>query len=59
MYKALAVSDYCDIRYHIPSRLVVTLNVQMEKTERIQYRAALADTGAVHCQSITKLYEEL
>ena len=51
MYKILVRShlDYCDIIYHIPSRqtrLGVTLNALMEKTERIQYQAALAVTGA-------------
>ena len=41
--------DYCGIIYHIPSRQTqvgVTLNALMEKTERIQYQAALAITGA-------------
>ena len=49
MYKALVRPhlDYCDIIYHIPSRQTqlgvgVTLNALMEKTERIQYQAALS-----------------
>ena len=51
MYKALVRShlDYYDIIYHIPSRqsqVGVTLNALMEKTERIQYQVALANTGA-------------
>ena len=51
IYKALVRShlDYCDIIYHIPSRQAqvgVTLNALIEETERIQYEAALAITGA-------------
>ena len=51
MYKAFVRSnlDYCDIVYHIPSKQTqvgVTLNAQMEETERIQYQADLAITGA-------------
>ena len=63
-YKAPVRSylDYFDIIYHIPSRPIQvgeTLNALMEKTERIQYQAALAITGAWQgsCRSI--LYEEL
>ena len=64
MYKALVRShlDYCDIIYHIPSKqsqLGVTLNALMDKTERIQYQAALAVTGAGQGSCISKLYEEL
>jgi len=64
MYKALVRShlDYCDILYHIPSvqtQFGVTLNALMEKTERIQYQAALAVTGAWQGTSRSKLYEEL
>ena len=54
--------DYCDIIYHIPSgqtQFGVTLNALMEKTERIQYLAALAVTGAWQGSSHSKLYEEL
>ena len=51
MYKALVRPhlNYCDIIYHIPSRptqFVMIIDVLMEKTERIQYQAALAGTGA-------------
>ena len=47
MYKALVRShlDYCDIIYHKRSRQIqlgLILNALMEKTERIQYQAALA-----------------
>ena len=66
MYKALVRShfDYFDIIYHIPSHqnqppLGVTLNLQMEKVERIQYQAALAISGAWRGSSCSKLYEEL
>ena len=64
MYKALVRShlDYCDIIYHIPSRqtrLGVTLKALMEKTERIQYQAALAITGVWQGSCRSKLYEEL
>ena len=64
MYKALVRShlDYCDIIYHIPSKqtqLGVTLNALKEKTERIQYQAALAVTGAWQGSCRSKLYEEL
>ena len=66
MYQALVRShlDYCHIIYHIPSHqkqstLVVTLNLQMEKVERIQYQAALAISVAWRGSSCSKLYEEL
>ena len=64
MYKALFRShlDYCDIIYHITSRQTqagVTLNTLVEKTERIQYQAALAITGAWQGSCRSKLYEEL
>ena len=52
MYKALVRShlDYCDVIYHIPSithqpPLGRTISSLMEKVERIQYQAALANTG--------------
>ena len=64
MYKALVRShlDYCDIIYHIPSHqnqppLGLTINLQMEKAERIQYQAALAISGAWRDSSCSKLYE--
>ena len=63
MYKTLVRShlDYCDIIYHIPSRqnhLGVFLNTLMERTERIQYQAALTITGAWQGSNRSKLYEE-
>ena len=66
MYKTLVRFhlDYCDIIYHKPSYqnqppIGVTLNLQMEKVERIQYQAALAISGAWLGSSRSKLYEEL
>ena len=66
MYKTLVRShlDYCDIIYHKPSYqnqppIGVTLNLQMEKVERIQYQAAFAISGAWLGSSRSKLYEEL
>ena len=64
MYKVLVRShlDYCDIIYHIPSiqtQSGVTLTDLMEKLEKIQYRAALAVTGAWQGSTRSKLYEEL
>ena len=64
MYKSLARShlDYCDILYHIPpvqTQLGLTLSDSMEKTERIQYQAALDVTGAWQGSSRSKLNEEL
>ena len=66
MYKALVRPhlDYCDIIYHKRSQqnqppLGVSLNVIMEKAEKIQYQAALAVTGAWHGSNRSKLYEEL
>ena len=64
MYKALVRShlDYCDIIYHMPSsqtQLGATLTALMEKTEKIQYQAALAVTGAWQGSNRSKLYEEL
>ena len=60
MYKTLVPShlDYCDIINNIPSRQTqrgVTPNALMEKTERIQYQAELAVTGAWSSYSKTKL----
>ena len=66
MYKALVRShlDYCDIIYHIPAKLNpppigLTLSTLMEKVEQIQYKAALAITGAWRGSSRAKIYEEL
>lgn len=66
MYKALVRShlDYCDIIYHEPPRLNQppigkTLTSLMAMTERVQYQAALAVTGAWQGSNRSKLYEEL
>ena len=66
MYKALVRPhlDYCDIIYHIPSRLNpaplgMTLNSVMEKVERIQYQSALAISGGWQGSNRAKLYEEM
>ena len=64
MYKALVLShlDYCDVIYHIPSKLdqfAVTLNYLTGKVERIQYQAALAITGAWQGSNRSNLYAEL
>ena len=54
MYKAFVRPhlDYCDIIYHIPSKInppqLSTFDPLMEKLERVQYQAALAVTGACH-----------
>ena len=48
-YLSVPILTIGDIIYHIPSRqsqLGMTLNALMGKTERIQYQAALAVTGA-------------
>ena len=66
MYKALVRPhlDYCDIIYHIPSimhqpPLGRTLNILMEKVERVQYQAALSITGAWQGSSRSKIHDEL
>ena len=66
MYEAIVRShlDYCDIIHHIPSKihqlpLGMTLNILMEKVERVQYQAALAITGAWQGSCRSKIYEEL
>ena len=62
MYKALVRShlDYCDMIYHIPAtQQGSTLHSLMESVEKIQYRAALAITGAWQGTCRFKLYEEL
>ena len=56
--------DYCDVIYHIPHltnpfESSITLNTLMERTERIQYQAALAITGTWQGTSRNKLYDEL
>ena len=66
MYKALVRPhlDYCDIIYHEPAiinppPLGLSLTIQMEKVEKIQYQAALAVSGTWQGSSRTKLYEQL
>ena len=66
MYKALVRShlNYCDTIYHIPAsnsqiNLGVTLNSLMEKVERNQYQAALANTGTWQGTNRSKFCEEL
>ena len=46
--------DYCDIIYHQPNNGSLS-----QKIGSIQYKAALAITGAIHGTSRTKLYSEL
>ena len=67
MYKSLVRPhlDYCDIIYHIPQLVHppsegggITLNYLMELTEKVQYQAALAVTGAWQGSDRVKLYEE-
>ena len=55
--------DYCDVLYHEPPKFgpqnEVTLTSLMENVERIQYKAALAVTGAWQGTNRSKLYDEL
>ena len=55
--------DYCDIIYHEPPKIdkghEVTLTAPMEEIERVQYKAALAVTGAWKGSNRSKLYEEI
>ena len=54
--------DYCDFIYHIPSSQHIfglTLNSTMENIEKVQYKAALAITGAWQGTNRVKLYDEL
>ena len=66
MYKALVRSrlDYCDIIYHMAAiihqpPLGMPLHSVMEKLEKVQYQAALANTGAWQGRVVQKIYEEL
>ena len=64
MYKAVVRPhlENCDVIYHIPSvqtQLGGELHFLMKKLETVQYKAALAITGAWKGSSRTKLYEEL
>ena len=55
--------DYCDIIYHEPPKIdsghEVTLTSPMEEVERVQYKGALAVSGAWQGTNRTKLYDEL
>ena len=55
--------DYCDIIYHEPPKIdrgpEVSLTAPMEEIERVQYKAALAVTGAWKGSNRSKLYEEI
>ena len=64
MYKTFArtLMDYCDIIYHQAAKITAAgqvLSSLMEEVERVQYRAALAVTGAWQGTSRAKIYEEL
>ena len=53
--------DYCDIIYHEPPKIdgqETTLTAPMEEVERIQYKAALAVTGAWQGSNRSKLFDE-
>ena len=53
--------DYCDVIYHIPQSetFPFSLNILMEKNEKVQYNAALVITGIWRGSNRSKLYEEL
>ena len=55
--------DYCDIIYHEPPKVgkaqEISLTTLMEEIERIQYKAALAVTGAWKGTNRSKVYDEL
>ena len=68
MFKSLVRPhlDYCDVIYHIPHTTQpqdrgggTTLQSHMERVEKVQYKAALAVTGAWQGTDRVKLYEEL
>ncbi len=65
MYKTFVrpLLDYCDIIYHGPPKIDnghdVTLTAPMEEVERVQYKGALAVTGAWQGSNRSKLYDEL
>ena len=64
LYKTFARThlDYCDIIYHQPAKITnqgQVLSTLMSDIERVQYRGALAVTGAWKGSSQLKLYEEL
>ena len=56
--------DFCDVIYHIPSitnpfSSEINLNYLMNTLERMQYKAALAVTGAWQGTNLSKIYDEL
>ena len=64
MYKSFVRPhlDYCDIIFHVPhkaSQLGLSLSNTMEEIEKVQYKAALAITGAWQGSNRSKLSEEL
>ena len=64
MYKTFARThmDYCDIIYHQASKITTSgqvLTSLMEEIERVQYRGALAVTGAWKGTNRSRIYEEL
>ena len=66
MYKTFVRThlDYCDVIYHEPPKIdnnnhEISLTAPMEELERIQYKGALAVTGAWQGSSRSKLYDEL
>ena len=64
MYKSFVRPhlDYCDIIFHAPhkvSQLGLSLSTTMEEIEKVQYKAALAVTGAWQGSNRSKIFEEL
>ena len=56
--------DYCDVIYHEPLKISdekhdISLTAPMEEVERVQYKGALAVTGAWQGSNRSKLYDEL
>ena len=51
--------DYCDVIFHVPHKVGLSLSNTMEEIEKVQYKAALAITGAWQGSNRSKLYEEL
>ena len=64
MYKTFSRThlDYCDIIFHQAAKITnqgQVLTTSMENVERVQYRGALAVTGAWKGTNRSKIYEEL
>ena len=64
MYKTFVRSqlDYCDVIYHQAAKTTregQVLTTLMNEIERVQYRGALAVTGAWKGSNRSKLYDEL